>query len=343
MSASSGAHSGQEGGNQALAEDLGARDAGDVAQGHRIPSRDWLDNPLLTAAVRILDITPLPPGSGSIPARLSPAARFRELRVARIGRVLDYWEHGLFEVDTAVLPYSSGGGGLCAGHFDFLRKQVRRRVVVHVPPRWPERLFVDLGVMLRFGRAREVTLVFSGWEEVWGQRRPGLTPGLGLDEDDEEEEEYHAGPAVGIGLGHGLRDGRLASDPFKALDVIWPHLVRGKLAQVTMVNTGRTLSDWPPQRPNHAEGPVHLPSPPPSPSLSPSDDTCDRARQGKQKDTEWHVWRRFEQMGHRAPEECQFWTRGQVIQRAHEMLRFMSLDEYLADVGEGVFELEMGM
>lgn len=306
----------------------------------RVPVAHWLDEAALTAAVRVLDITPLPPGSGSQPVRLAPASCFRGLRTARIGRVLDYWEHGLFEVDTVVLPSPTTrvvGEGLRAGHFDFLRKQVRRRIVVHVPHRWPERLFTDLGVMLKFGRATELVLVFPDAPKL------DLSPTSSVPAVDDDD---GGGYGLGLAIGRGFADETTlaaASDAFTAIDVMWPHFgVKGKLACIDLVNTGRGLADWAPSQIIGKEetSPKLALAQPTSTAPEPSQRfPCSGT---SRRHTEWRVWRRFELNGHRAPDEVQHWTPEEVMDRAHSILRFMSLNEYRADVGHDTYRIEMG-
>jgi hypothetical protein len=234
-----------------------------------VPVADWLATPL-THAVRTLDIAPLPPNKPVQPSRLAPAARFRSLRTARIARVLDYWEHGLFEVDTLVLPH----GGLRAGHFDLLRKQVRTRIVAHVPPAWPERLFGDLGTILKFGRATELVLIFSACAPM-------------------EVGEEEGGIALGLAAARGFASSALTSDPLAVVDVAWPHL-RGKMTRIDIVNSGRCRADW------EGEG---------------------------RRATEWRLWRRYEA---KHPTE----GREEMLEAAHGLVRFLSLDEYAEEVGE---------
>ncbi|BEI97775.1 hypothetical protein CcaverHIS631_0300740 [Cutaneotrichosporon cavernicola] len=191
----------------------------------RIPVSDFLSSPL-TNAVRVLDISPLPPGQPVQPSLLAPAARFRSLQTARVSRVLDYWEHGLFEVDTLVLPH----GGLRAGHFDLLRKQVRKRIVAHVPQVWPERLFGDLGTILKFGRASELVLIFAD----------SAVGGGGLEE--QEQEGEGARTALGLAAARGFGSDTTTSDPLASLDAAWPHLC-GRL-HIDIVNSGRSRRDW---------------------------------------------------------------------------------------------------
>ncbi|CAK9783611.1 unnamed protein product [Cutaneotrichosporon oleaginosum] len=238
----------------------------------RVPAPDWLSTPL-THAVRTLDIAPLPPHQPVQPSRLAPATRFRSLRTARIARVLDYWEHGLFEVDTVVLPV----GALRAGHFDLLRKQVRTRIVAHIPSAWPERLFADLGVILKFGRATELVLVFSHEP----QSHPSQT-----------DEDEGGGYALGLAAARGLSDS-MTSDPLAAADAAWPHLHGRRGLRIDIVNSGRARHDW--------EG-------------------------AGRRATEWRLWRRYEA---KHPEAA----REEMLDAAHKIIRFFSLEEYADEVG----------
>lgn len=121
-----------------------------------------------------------------------------------------------------------------------------------------------------------------------------------------------------------------------AVDVMWPHFARGRLQRIDIVNTGRGVADWP--------------RPPPKATASSCTEDGGTAPELVQTSrclsrhiTEWRVWRRFEQQGHRAPDEVQHWTREEVMDRAHALLRFMSLDEYRLDRGEEAYRVEMGM
>ncbi|GMK58050.1 hypothetical protein CspeluHIS016_0500820 [Cutaneotrichosporon spelunceum] len=260
----------------------------------RIPVSDWLTTPL-TNAVRVLDIAPLPAGQPVQPSLLAPAARFRGLRTAVVSRVLDYWEHGLFEVDTLVLP----SGGLRAGQFDLLRKQVRRRIVAHVPASWPERLFADLGTILKFGRASELVLIFSSRTQEGGKR------GQGEEDQEEEEESAGAGTALGLAAARGFGSDNMTSNPLAVLDVAWPHLQRR--LRIDVVNSGLGRRDW--EDEGEGEG-------------------------GVRRATEWRLWRRFEA---KHPESL---GREEMLECAHERIRFLSLDEYAADVGNA-YDTEM--